>query len=369
MLRRIVALVVKELRVLLRDPRSRMVVILPPLVQLIVFANAASFDLYEVPVAVFDEDNSELSRRLIDSLDQSDAFSVEHRIHTEAEARELIDARECVAVVRIPDRLQANYESGVPTRIQLILDARTSNTALLVLSYCQEILGNLLLKLAEEGRFTGSVLQIRARAWYNPNLASRWFFVPGVVALVTLVTSVIVTALSVAREREQLTLERVLVAPFRPVELLVGKTIPGVLIGLFSATLVLSVALLVFRVPFRASLSVLYLCVAAFLMSSVGVGLLVSSLARTQQQALLGAFIVLVPSVILSGFATPVENMPRFFQILAVVDPLLYFVRDIRALFLEGATVGQLSGDLLRMGAIGLAALAVAALVFRRRVT
>lgn len=368
MFRRILTLVLKELRVLLRDARSRTVVILPPLVQLVVFANAASFDLYEVPVAVFDEDDSELSRALIAALDASEALDLAVRVRSEKELQEVIDSRDCIAAIRFPDRFQALYEANVPVSIQLVIDARGSNTALLVLSYCQEILSTFL-SSRQGGPLEGTPGTIRIRAWYNPNLLSRWFFVPGVVAVVTLVTSIVVTALSVAREREELTLERLLVAPFRRGELMIGKMVPGMLIGTFNATLLFTAALVIFRVPFRATLPALYLCIGAFLMSSVGMGLLVSSLSRTQQQGLLGAFFVLVPSVILSGFATPVENMPRLFQWLARVDPLYYFLRDVRALFLEGATLHDLQGDLMRMAIIGVVSLIVASVTFHRKVT
>ncbi len=368
MLSRLLSLVYKEFVVLLRDPRSRFFVIAPPIIQLIVFSNAATFDLIEAPLAIFDESRTELSRALAASFDASEAFEIVAWIHDDQQVRQLLDSKTCLAVVRIPQRFAADLARHQPTPVQVLLDARNSNTALLALSYTQQIVDRFNRQLAGRDirRSTGPRIEVVSRAWFNPNLLSRWFFVPGIVALVTLVTSLIVTALSVAREREQLTLERVLVTPYQPIELLIGKTIPGVLIGLTSASIVIFVALIVFRIPLRGSLPALYLGLTTFLLSCVGIGLFVSSLARSQQQGLMGAFIFFVPAVILSGFATPVHNMPAFFQYVAYIDPLYYCLRVVRAVFLQGATVGDVAAELAAMTALGLGALSLAALFFRR---
>jgi ABC-2 type transport system permease protein len=205
------------------------------------------------------------------------------------------------------------------------------------------------------------------RAWFNPTLSSRWFIVPGIVGLLTLVVTLVVTALSVAREREAGTFDQLLVTPLRPVEILIGKSLPGLLIGLIQGSLIILVAMFWFDIPLRGSLGALYLGLGLFLLSAIGVGLMISSLAITQQQGLLGAFLFLVPAVILSGFATPIENMPHAVQLLTYLDPLRYFMIVLRGVFLEGSSYALLVHQYWPMAVIGLASLTLAGWLFRHR--
>jgi ABC-2 type transport system permease protein len=205
------------------------------------------------------------------------------------------------------------------------------------------------------------------RAWFNPNLESRWFFLPGIVGMLTLLVTVLVTSLSVAREREQGTFDQLLVTPMRPVEILVGKALPGFIIGVAEATLIMAVTVFWFEVPLVGSLLTLYTGVLLFLLSAVGVGLMISSLAVTQQQGLLGAFFFLVPAIILSGFATPIANMPPLVQNLTLLNPMRYFLVVLRGVFLEGTPFALLIPQFWPMAAIGVAALAIAGWLFRHR--
>jgi len=249
----------------------------------------------------------------------------------------------------------------------VILDGRNSNTALLALGYLRSIVTDY--NEARAARLglppPPAVLQIRP--WFNQNLLSRWFIVPALVALLTLVVTTTVTGLSVAREREAGTFDQLLVTPLRPVEILIGKSLPGVLIGLVEGSFILLVAVYWFEVPLRGSLAALYLGMLLFLLSAVGIGLMISSLATTQQQGILGAFLFLVPSVILSGFATPIANMPDLVQYLTLLNPLRYFLRVLRGVFLEGNDIALLTDQYWPMAVIALVTLALAAWLFRHR--
>jgi ABC-2 type transport system permease protein len=205
------------------------------------------------------------------------------------------------------------------------------------------------------------------RAWFNPNLESRWFLVPGILGLLTLLVALLVTALSVAREREQGTFDQLLVTPYRPVEVLLGKTLPGLLIGLGEATAIVLLATLWFQVPLRGDLVTLYAGLFLFLFSALSVGLMISSVAVTQQQGLLGAFLFMVPSVMLSGFATPIANMPVWMQHVTLINPMRYFLVIIRGVFLQGAPFGVLASQFWPMAVIGLVNMTVAGFLFRRR--
>jgi ABC-2 type transport system permease protein len=206
-----------------------------------------------------------------------------------------------------------------------------------------------------------------ARSWFNPNLLSRWFVVPGIVGLLTLVVTMLVTALSVAREREQGTFDQLLVTPYRPWEILIGKAVPGFVIGTLEATFIMGVAVFWFRVPLVGSLTALYTGLFLFLLSAIGVGLMISSLSVTQQQGLLGAFMFLVPAIILSGFATPILNMPPAVQKLTLINPMRYFMVIVRGVFLEGTPFHLLIHEFWPLAVIGVVTLSIASWLFRRR--
>jgi len=367
MLRRILALMAKEFLALLKDKRSRFVLIGPPLVQLLVFGYAATFDLQHVPYALLNEDSGYAARELADSLRGSPSFSEVARLSHDAEIAPLIDRKDALMVVRIGPRFSADLLSGRPASLQIIVDGRNSNTALLAVNYVRVIVDqfNHDWAAAHGGRLPPA--HIETRAWFNPNLESRWFFLPGIVGMLTLLVTLLVTALSVAREREQGTFDQLLVTPMRPVEILVGKALPGFIIGIAEATLIMAVTVFWFGVPLVGSLLTLYTGVLLFLLSAVGVGLMISSLAVTQQQGLLGAFLFLVPAIILSGFATPIANMPPLVQHLTLLNPMRYFLVVLRGVFLEGTPFTLLIPQFWPMAAIGVIALAAAGWLFRHR--
>ena len=346
-----------------------MVLIGPPLIQLMVFGYAATFDLNHVPIAIYDQDRSQASRDLIAKFSGSPTFMVQAVLDSEERIDTLIDSRQVQMVLVIDRRFTRNLFTQQPAPVQLILDGRNSNTALLIEGYASDILNDFALAwtISHGGPAPPAVLSLRTR--YNPALSSRWFIVPGIVALLTQVVTLLVVSLSVAREREMGTFDQLLVTPLRQVDVLLGKGIPGLLIGGIEASVIIAAAVLWFHVPLRGGLMPLYLGLLLFVAAVTGIGLAISALAATQQQALLGAFLFMVPSVILSGFATPIANMPAWVQYLTLINPMRYFLVIVRSVFLEGAGVSQLSSQFWPMALIGITTLAIAGWLFRKRVT
>ncbi len=367
MARRVLALILKELLAVLRDAKSRMVLIGPPLIQLVVFSYAATFDLNHVPLAIYDQDPSQASRALIARFQGAPAFRLVAVLRSGERIDRLVDAGTVAMVLVIDRRFTRDLLARRPAPVQVIVDGRNSNTALVISGYANTILSDFALSWAATHGAPPppAVLDVRAR--YNPTLRSRWFIVPGIVALLTQVVVLLVVGLSVARERETGTFDQLLVTPLRPLDILLGKGLPGLLIGLLEASVIVAAATLWFGVPLRGSLAALYLGLALFIAAVVGIGLAISSLAATQQQALLGAFLFMVPSIILSGFATPIANMPPAIQDLTLLNPLRYFLVIVRAVFLQGAQVAALGGQLLALAGIAGLTLPLAAWLFRKR--
>ena len=270
-------------------------------------------------------------------------------------------------VLHIGPRFSQELSAGRPGAVQVIVDGRNSNTAAILLGYVTTIAADFNADWLRRNENAAAPARLEIRAWFNPNLESRWFLVPGIVGLLTLLVTTLVTSLSVAREREQGTFDQLLVTPFRPVEILIGKALPGFIIGFAEMTAIVLIATLWFQVPLRGELATLYAGLFLFLFSSLGVGLMISSLAVTQQQGLLGAFMFMVPSVMLSGFATPIANMPLWMQHVTLVNPLRYFLVIIRGVFLQGAPFHLLESQFWPMAAIGLVNLTIAGFLFRRR--
>ena len=368
MLRRILALLVKELLAVLKDAKSRVVLIGPPLIQLVVFGYAATFDLNHVPFAVYDQDKSVASRDLVARFAGSPTFTEVADLNSGRRIAGLIDSRQVAMVLDIDRRFTRDLFLHRPAPVQLIVDGRNSNTALLILGYANTIVSDFSQSWMRDhvGEEPPALLDMRAR--YNPPLNSQWFIVPGIVALLTQVVTLLVVALTVAREREAGTFDQLLVTPLRPIDILLGKGLPGRLIGVIEATVIVLAAVWWFGVPLRGGLVPLYLGLVFFVVAVTGIGLTVSSLAVTQQQALLGAFLFMVPSIILSGFATPIANMPDIVQDLTLINPLRYFLVVVRGVFLEGATVRSLMPQYWPMALIATVNLAAASWLFRRRI-
>ncbi len=364
---RIFALAIKELLALLRDPASRAVLIVPPIVQLIVFGYAATFDLKNIPYVVYNQDTGAASRELLARFAGSPNFHLQAAVDGQGAIARWIDHESALLAIDIGPEFTSDLESGRTAHIQLIFDGRDSNTAGLANGYAQAIVGAFNRNWMEDHGMRGPPAVLLERAWFNPNLESRWFIVPGICGILTLLVSMLTTGLSVARERELGTFDQLLVTPLRPAEILQGKVLPGFLVGTAEATLIILVAVFWFRIPFTGSIAALYFGLFCFLLSTVGIGMMISSLAVTQQQALLGVFLFMVPAIVLSGFATPIVNMPVAVQYLTRLDPLRYFLIILRACFLQGANMALLWPQYLPLMGMGVVSMTVAGWMFRRR--
>ncbi|MGA8049968.1 MAG: ABC transporter permease [Burkholderiales bacterium] len=364
---RILALVLKEFITLLKEGKSRAVLIVPPLIQLLVFGYAATYDLKHVPYAVYNEDPGPGGRRLVAMLRGSSSFEEVATVTSIDQVAPLVDSRKVLLVLHVDSRFSRDLLAGRPARVQVIVDGRNSNTALIAVGYLRNIVAGFSRAWSDERGLPAPPAALETRAWFNPNLESRWFFLPGIIGILTLLVTMVITAMSVAREREQGTFDQLLVTPMRPVEILLGKALPGFIIGILEATAITLIAVLWFGIPLLGSVAALYLGLALFLLSAVGIGLMISALSVTQQQGLLGAFLFMVPAVILSGFATPIANMPAAIQIITLIDPLRYFLVVLRELFLEGTPVTALVHQLWPMALIGLASMTLAGWLFRHR--
>ena len=364
---RILALIAKEFLAVLRDAASRTVLIVPPLIQLMVFGYAASFDLNHIPYAVYNEDAGYAARELLSRFAGSRTFEQVATINRQSQIAQLIDAKKALLVLHVPQHFTRELLTGKQAQLQIIIDGRDSNTASLALNDVGGVLWEFNQQWA--GAHGEPVLpaKLDIRAWFNPNLLSRWFIVPGIVALLTLVVTLLVTGLSVAREREMGTFDQLLVTPMGPFEILVGKAVPGFVIGGLECGFIALMAVLWFKVPLVGSIAALALGLFFFLLAAIGIGLMISALAVTQQQGLLGVFMFLVPSVILSGFATPIANMPEAVQLLTYFNPMRYFLVIVRGVFLQGESVHMLLPQYGPLALIGLASMAAAAWLFRHR--
>jgi drug efflux transport system permease protein len=367
MFERIRALMVKEFLALLKDKRSRTVVLIPPILQLLVFGYAATFDLNRIPFAVYNEDSGQASRDLVAHFAGSPNFRNVAVLNHEEQIAYQVDDKHVLMVLHIGPQFSRDLLAGRSGGVQVIVDGRNSNTAAILLSYINTIVAGFNADWQQRTGGGTAAAHLETRAWFNPNLLSRWFIVPGIVGLLTLVVTTLVTALSVAREREQGTFDQLLVTPFRPGEILMGKALPGFIIGFFEATLIIVISTLWFHIPLRGSLVTLYVGLFCFVLSTVGMGLMISSLAVTQQQGLLGAFLFLVPSIILSGFATPIANMPHWVQQFTYLNPMRYFLVILRGIFLQGTPFHLLVDQFWPMVIIGLVNLSLAGYLFRHR--
>jgi ABC-2 type transport system permease protein len=368
-LRRILALTIKEFIMILKDPKSRFVVIGPPLIQFFVFGYAATYDLKNVSYAVFDESRTPESRQLLSRFEGSENFELTRTLSAEKEIAYMINREKVRLVIHIGPEFSRNLHNGRPATLQVIVDGRNSNVALIALGYIGNIVEEYNQDLVKKGVVgkSGPGVMLVDRAWFNANLQSRWFIVSALGGIISMVVVMILTSLSVAREREFGTFDQLLVAPFNPGEILVGKSLPGMFFGIMDALLFSAGAVYWFGVPFRGSVGTLVLALGCFIITIVGVGLLVSSLSMTMQQALLGSFVFMMPSVILSGFATPIENMPHWLQIGTLLNPLRHIITALRNIFLEGAGVGLIWSQIWPLLLMAGFTLPLAGWMFRHR--
>ena len=330
---RLRAQIIKELLCVLRDPKSRFVLIIPPIVQLFVFAFAVTFEVNNIDIALMNRDGGGASVALVQAVTGAKLVRRVHVVANEREAAHLIDEQRVIAAMLIPEDFSRQVHSGKGGVAQVILDGRKANAAQITLGYLQEIAARTGTEIVSPAARPPDPLRVRHA--FNPNLTYPWFVVPGLIGILLTFVALLLTALSIARERELGTFDQLLVSPCSTTEIIIAKAAPAFVIPPVIATLMTCAGVPVFGIPLAGSLPLLFLCLMIFLVSLSGVGLMISSVASTQQQAILGVFAIVVPSVLLSGFAIPVQNMPVFLQWLSEAIPLKHFLVILHGTFLK----------------------------------
>jgi len=374
MFKRVRFLFVKELIQVLRDKRLRITLIFPPIFQLIVFGYAANLDVKHINTAVRDLDRSVESRELITRFGSSKYFDIISYPQTPKEIEALIKKGDVILSIEIPSDFSKKLKKGNTATVQIILDGTESNTAMIALGYVSRILSEysttiMIKRLNRQGMvgFEEAGVELEQRIWFNPNAESRLYYVPGVIASIAFLIPIILTAQAIVREREIGTLEQIMVTPIRSWELMVGKTLPFAMIGLVDAIMIALIGVFWFEVPLRGNPLILLLGNVLFLMSSVGIGLFISTISSTQQQAQISTFFFMMPAFILSGFAFPLENMPEWLQTITYANPLRYFLIIIRGVFLKGNGLDILWLEMLALAILGGFMILLSSLRFQKR--
>ena len=383
MLERIRMIIRKEFRQSLREPRFRVMLFLPPILQLIIFGYAVNLDVEHSRLAWMDQDRSPESRELRAAFEGSRYFRVTVTPQSDDEVRDLMDHGDVEVLIRVLPGFARAVAHGDRTAVQVLVDGTNSNTGAIVSGYASSVISSYaagVLQRQQEARLVARTaaaggpaggppgdLKARTRVWFNPALYSRNYFVPGVVVNIIAIVTIMLTAMSIVREKEIGTMEQLMVTPIRPIELMLGKMLPFALVGLIQVTLVTAVALLLFRIPFRGSVLTLYGSAALFLLTTLGSGLFISTISSTQQQAMMSSFMFFMPAFMLSGFAFPIRNMPVAVQYLTWLDPLRYFVEIVRGVFLKGVGPSILWPQMLALAVIGVGILGGSALRFHKR--
>ena len=373
MLERLLRMLIKEFTQVLRNPRMRAVVFVMPVVQVLIIGYAVNTDVRHVPLAVYDLDRTPASRDLLARFEGSGCFDVVRRIQVEGEIQAVLDAGDAKAVLRINRGFAEDLDGGRTALAQLLLDGSDSNTASIILGYAARISADFNRTIIEQRFSKAAGLRLEAdpvaltwRAWFNPNLDSRNFFVPGVLAMLVAVVSIILSSMAIVREREIGTMEQIMVTPIGRLEFILGKTIPFALIGFVDVALITAIAVFWFQVPLLGNPLFLFLGTGLYLLSTLGVGLYISTVSTTQQQAMMTAFFFMLPAFMLSGFVYPIANMPKVVQWFTYLNPLRYYLVIIRGVFLKGLGMEVLWPQLLALALLGTTMLALAAGRFRK---
>jgi ABC-2 type transport system permease protein len=361
-------LIWKELLTVLRDRKVRISILVPPLIQLFIYVYAATLDVKNVPIGILNRDSGEMGFELVERFYGTKIFNEEiHFLQSVEEIAPFMDRQKGLMVVSIDEQFSRNLDAGKSATVQLIFDGRKTNTAQIVAGYTGEIINQFNNDYAAKMDEQVQNVTLVPRNWFNPNTLYTWYNIPCLVAVLSMLTCLVVTTQSVARERELGTFDQLLVSPLLPIEILIGKIVPGIIIGLMEGMLMLIVGTQILGVPFTGSFLLYLFSLFVFVSSISGVGLFISSLSSTQQQAMLGTFIFMMPAVLLSGFATPIENMPIWLQPVTHIIPLKYMLVISKGLFLKAMPLRIVFENIWPLALIGIFNVAGAGLFFRRK--
>ncbi|MEO5510590.1 MAG: ABC transporter permease [Longimicrobiales bacterium] len=369
--RRVIALVRKELRQLVRDPKTKRIMFASPIIQLLMFGYAVTTDVHNVATVVVDHDRSASSRALQNALSAGGYFDIITITDRSADIGDALDHGRAIIGVEIPVGFAKDLAAARGAHVQIIVDGSNSNTATVAQGYAARIIQRFASSYAgadggEAGRIAAAGVDLRSRAWFNPDLTSRVYNVPAIIGVLLLLMSLLLTALSVVRERELGTLEQLMVSPLTPGELVLGKTIPVAIIAYMDLAIICAVAIGWFGIPLRGSIPALLVASFVYILAALGIGLIISTVSETQQEAFMGMFLLFLPAIILSGFMYPIRTMPVFFQKLTLLNPLRHFLEIVRAIFLKGAGFADIWPQLLVITVMALSVLLFASWRFRR---
>ena len=380
---RLRCIIKKELTQTFRDPRARGMLLMPPLIQLLVFGFAVNLDVDSAKIAWMDQDRTPESRELLANFEGSGRFVIAETPSSDAAMQSLLDRGKVDGVIRVLPGFAKDLERGRSSSVQVLLDGTNSNTASIVSAYAGQTIARYGASVMEDRQRSKAVpgtmssggavhaavpaMTTSTRVWFNPELKSRNYFVPGVIVNIIMLVTLSLTAMSIVREKEIGTMEQLMVTPIRPTELILGKTLPFVLIGFFDMLLVMAAALLIFRVPFVGSFGLLCLAALLFIMTTLGAGLFISTVSHTQQQANMATFLFFQPFSMLSGFTFPIRNMPDAVQYFTYLNPMRYFLEVVRGVFLKGSGLDTLWPNFLALGVIGVVILSLSVMRFHKQ--
>ncbi len=374
MFERIKAILIKEFKQVLRDPRMKTVILISPIIQIVLFGYAANKDIDFIPTAIYDQDNTKESRQLLQRFTYSKYFVPKYYIFSEGEENYMLDKGIVSAVLRIDRGFGRDIKAGKDASVQLALDGSDSNTAMIIAGYAGTIMSKYQYDLLKSDVNSLSMqlnipsVDLRDRAWFNENLISRNYYLPGVIASIVTIMSLLLTAMAIVREKEIGTMEQLMVSPLRPIELIFGKLLPFGVIALFQTALITILGVLWFHIPFRGSLLLLVLATCVYLFTSLGIGLFISTISSTQQEALMSVFLFYMPTLLLSGFAYPIANMPQVIQWFTLINPMRYYLVIIRGIFLKGVGINILWVNFLPLLAIGIFVITMSTLKFKKKI-
>jgi ABC-2 type transport system permease protein len=379
MFSRIKELIIKEFIQISRDKRMLLLVFIAPIIQLILFGYAITTDIENISTAIWDLDRTYESRDFISCIENSGNFNLNYYADSEQEITSLLESGDAQVAVKINPGFGKDIKKGNEAKIQIIIDGSDSNSAAVILGYINQISANYSrsvlverlnqFKLLKQENISTNIdsFSNEIRFWFNPTLKSRFSNVPAVMAFILLISTIMLTSMSIVKEKEAGTIEQLIVTPIKPIELIAGKTIPFAIIGFIDVLLVISVSYSWFKIPLRGNLLILFFSMILYLFATLGVGLFISTISRTQQQAMMSTFFFMLPAVLLSGFMFPIENMPVIIQYITYLNPLRYFFVIITGIFLKGTGLGILWPQMLALGIIGIIILAISIFRFRKR--